>query len=341
MLLDCQQELKQRIDDLDVDVMTLRLLNSQTAAWEKELKIEVMDQCRKDVNAFFVKRSQIVDIVLGQLSVVDQIKLGLGMGRSVFDDAWQDAIGQTEHAVFGKQSKNTNSQQHEMEPSLLAIAGECAESITSRAKSQGEISIEYLGKRPSVIAASKRDNMNNIVGVSRITPPKFNRLQEDLNESFMNAIRNATTRLPSNDEWASRIFSLLRKASITSSICCASTLVGPAAIFAGAADSTTAILISTTMIILGGIAIPIGNTYASKLCQKEWMSQADKLDATLDTLFKEVSRRVSTQLAESVAPYSRFVNGEGEHLSELKSAVDSSISSANILRGQINKECKL
>jgi hypothetical protein len=49
MLLDCQNEIKQRIDDLDVDVKTLRLLNSQTASWQKELQSDVVNQCRKDV----------------------------------------------------------------------------------------------------------------------------------------------------------------------------------------------------------------------------------------------------------------------------------------------------
>jgi hypothetical protein len=67
MLLCCQNEIKQPIDDLNVDVKTLRLLNSQTASWQKELQSEVMNQCRKDVKASFVKRSRIVEQCLDRI----------------------------------------------------------------------------------------------------------------------------------------------------------------------------------------------------------------------------------------------------------------------------------
>lgn len=339
MLLECQKELKQRIDELNVDVMTLRLLNSQTSVWEKELRSEAMDQCRKDVNSCFVKRSQVVDTVLSQLSFFDRIKLCFG-DRTIFDTVWQDAINQSQDVVFGKSA--SSNREHDIEQGLLTIVSECAKTITYRAKSQGELSIEYVGKRPSVIGASKGLNRSNIVGLGRIKAPKFSRLQEDLNESFVNAIQNATTPLPSNDEWAMRIFSLLSKTSLASTIFCVSATVGPiAALSAGAVDNTTAIAASTTMLVMGAVSIPLGNYYASRSYKKEWITRADKLDRTLDAIFQKILKQVLAQLAESVAPYSRFVNGEGQHLSELQSKIDSSISSANFLRGQVNKACDL
>jgi hypothetical protein len=69
------------------------------------------------------------------------------------------------------------------------------------------------------------------------------------------------------------------------------------------------------------------------------MSFANELDATLDLLFQDVMRRVSAQLAEAVAPYSRFVNSEGEWLSELQTKTEGAIASAKVLRDQINKAC--
>jgi hypothetical protein len=56
-------------------------------------------------------------------------------------------------------------------------------------------------------------------------------------------------------------------------------------------------------------------------------------------LFQDVMRRVSAQLAEAVAPYSRFVNSEGEWLSELQTKTEGAIASAKVLRDQINKAC--
>jgi hypothetical protein len=332
MLLDCQNELKQRIDDLDVDVMTLRLLSSQTSAWEKELQSDVMDQCRKDVRSLFAKRSQIVDVVIGQLSITDHFKMGFGVGRVAFTN-----ISRAQCMTIRKQPNATNNQQHEIESNLVAIVNECAETITNRAKSQGEISIEYLGKRPSVVGTTKGGHGNNVMGVGRITAPKFGSLQADLNQSFMNVIQTSTTRLPSDTEFSDSIYLLLSRTSLLSSFLCAiASAAGPIGMFSGALDSTTAAATSIVLFSLGGITIPLGNRYASHVSAKEWASHANKLDVSLDTLFKEVMRRVSTQLAESVAPYSRFVNGEGEHLKDMQNKVESSIANANILRSKVN-----
>jgi hypothetical protein len=329
MLIDCQKEIKQRIDELEVDVVTLRLLNSQTAAWEKELKSEVMDQCQQDVMTFFIRRSEIVDTLISQLSFIDRIKMGLGLGHDAFDDAWEDSLRQSQSLILGKQSEFSHHRHCGIEQGLLTIVGECAQSITNRCKSQGQISIEYLGKRHS------------IVGVGRITAPKFERLQEDLNQSFANAIQNCLARLPSDDECASRMYTLLGRSSLISATFFVSSAIGPVAMMTEVVDITAAIALSSSLVMLGGISIPLGNRYASQSCKKEWMSFAGKLDASLDVLFQEVLRRVSAQLAESVAPYSRFVNGEGDHLKDIQSRIDSGLSNANALRGQINKACDL
>ena len=342
MLLDCQKELKQRVDDLEVDVMTLRLLNSQTAAWEKELRSEVMDQCRQDVKAFFVRRCKVVDAVLDQLSIIDQFKIGFGLGRTTFHAVWEDSIARSQSMVFDRQLKSGNalSSENGVKQSLLAIVAQCAESITTRSKNQGEVSIEYLGKRPSAICVSKGENsIHNIVGLSRISAPKFDRLQEDLSQSFRNAIQNTTTRLPSDDECAAGVYSQLHTTSLLSGTLCMGAAVGPLTMIAGYLDSASAIALSSTLFLFSGLSIPLGNRYISRLYRQKWMSHADKLDASLDVLFTEVMKRVSMQLCESVAPYSRFVNGEGESLSELQTKVESTISRANALRGNINKAC--
>ena len=339
MLFDCQKEIKEKIDALEVDLMTLRLLNSQSAAWEKDLQSEILDQCRKDVRSVFIKRSQIVDPVLGQLSYVDQLRLGLG--RSAFDSAWEETIMQSQSMVLGKQTVKNENDENRLEQDLLTIVGVCAESITSRSKSQGEITIEYLGKRPSVIGATKQseDNRYNIVGVNRITAPKFSRLQKDLNESFMKAIQISTSHIPSDADWGNKVYSLLARASLLSAVFCTSAAAPIGAVMAEAVDSLTAAAFSASLLTLGVVSFGACHSYTSRKCVNEWMSHADKLDASLDNIFKEVMRQVSTQLSESVAPYSRFVNGEGDHLAELQNKIDSSISTANTLRGQINKAC--
>ena len=342
MLLDCQNELKKRIDDLEIDVITLRLLNSQNKAWERELQREVMDHCRQDVKEFFVKRCEFVDTVLDQLSIFDRLRIGFGLGRATFNDVWEDSIALDQSMMIDNQLTNTDalSSENGMRQSLLVIVARCAESITTRSKHQGEVSIEYLGKRPSMICVSRGENsIQNIVGLSRISAPKFDRLQEDLNQSFRNAIQNTTTRLPNDDEWATSVHSLLCRASLLSATFCMSAAVGPFAMIVGFLDSAQAVALSSTMLLLSGVSIPLGNRYITRQCRQEWMPHAEKLDASLDVLFIAVLKRVSIQLSESVAPYSRFVNGEDENLRELQTKVERVISNANTLRGDINKAC--
>ena len=84
--------------------------------------------------------------------------------------------------------------------------------------------------------------------------------------------------------------------------------------------------LTASLLTLGGIALPAG-------------TRANELDAMIDLLFQDVMRRVSAQLAEAVAPYSRFVNSEGELLSELQTKTEGAIASAKVLRDQINKAC--
>jgi hypothetical protein len=85
--------------------------------------------------------------------------------------------------------------------------------------------------------------------------------------------------------------------------------------------------LTASLLTLGGIALA-------------FRTRANELDAMLDLLFQDVMRRVSAQLAEGVAPYSRFVNSEGEWLSELQTKkTEGGIASAKVLRDQINKAC--
>ncbi|KAL3804506.1 hypothetical protein HJC23_002545 [Cyclotella cryptica] len=344
MLIDCREEIAHRREELEVDVVTLRLLNSQTAAWEKEMQSEVMDQCRHDIRQYFAKRSEIVDTLLGRLSYIDQLKIGLGLGRSAFDNAWEDSVQkcQTSLLIQKYSLSNGNSQHNAVNQDLFSIVNECAESISARSKSQGEASLEYLGKRPFVIGAgSKGGNArNSIVGIGRITAPKFPHLQEDLNKSFSNLIKKSSSRLKTDDEWSDHVYSLLTRASLFSILSFASAAICPAALVtSNVVDGAAGMTLSASLLVFGGIALPAGNRYTTKLYQHEWMAHAGKLDASLDILFNEVLRRVSAQLGDSVAPYSRFVKAEREWISELQTKVDAGLSRANILRGEVNRAC--
>ena len=95
-------------------------------------------------------------------------------------------------------------------------------------------------------------------------------------------------------------------------------------------DATMGAALTASLLSLGGIALPVGNQYMAQSCRKQWVSCANEFDTTLDLLFQYVMRRVSAQLAEAVAPYLRFVNSEGEWLSELQTKTEGGIASAKV-----------
>ena len=84
ILLDCQNEVERRREELDVDIMTLRLLTSQTDGFAKELQTDVIDKCLNDARNAIVYKSEAAKRVMEELSLIDQWKLIFG-GRSTFE----------------------------------------------------------------------------------------------------------------------------------------------------------------------------------------------------------------------------------------------------------------
>ncbi|KAL3757869.1 hypothetical protein ACHAWU_002789, partial [Discostella pseudostelligera] len=146
ILVDCQQEIRRRQEELEVDVMTLRLLTNQTDAWERDLQTEVIDKCRLNINEVMEDRSEIAMRVIDELSYLEQWTLGLGLGGSTFDRTWAEAK-QRGRVMFVSKSQDGVAPKH-LEDDLLSIVREFMTNLTSRATKQGIDSLEYLGKRP-------------------------------------------------------------------------------------------------------------------------------------------------------------------------------------------------
>ena len=105
-------------------------------------------------------------------------------------------------------------------------------------------------------------------------------------------------------------------------------------------DATTGGLGSTTFAVMGCISLPILNRQLSKSFEKEWTNKTMHLQTTLDRLLNNAMDNIKSDIADSIAPYSRYVKSEGDHLKELTDQLDQDISSAHSLRSKINKVCQ-
>ncbi|KAL9181150.1 hypothetical protein ACHAXT_009955 [Thalassiosira profunda] len=325
ILIECQSEIQRRQEELDVDVMTLRLLTSQTKAWEKETKSEVIDACQSKIKEVVAARSEVASRVLEETSFFDQLQML--MGRGTFDSAWMRA-NQRGHRIRNKSEGQDSN--HSLGDELMSIGEDCAESLTSRAHNQGTATIEYLGKRPVVVGKGM---------VGSVTTPKFQQLKQ-LQPSIIDAIQSATSNLPGDTQSADRIYSSLRTNAALSSLVLGSSVVPATLFMSGVLDATTGMLCGGALAALGCVSLPIGNRYAAASFQKEWTSNAAALEDAIGTLLQDALKRIRSDLADSVAPYSRYVETEGEWLKELAEKLDSGLSNAHSLRSKISKACQ-
>jgi hypothetical protein len=319
-----------------VDVMTLRLLTSQTETWERELRLDVIDACMTNVRHAVSYRAGAARRVLDELSYIDHWKLGLGLGSGIFDKAWERSNrGCRGVSIAMPQAKVDHHARNTLEDEMLSILGECFETLSSRAQIQGMASLEYLGKRPAIVGRSDVGGINRMVGHVRI--PSYRRLVA-IKSTIAEVIQGSTSKLPSDAQCTNEVYKSLCRTALLSSL-----LVGTGAITAalsvfGYFDAANG-LASLTFVGLGGISLPLGNRYLAVSYEREWMGNTAPLEHTLDALFSDVVRGIKSELSESISPYSRYVSSEVEWLNDLSGKLDDGISMARSLRSKINKSC--
>ena len=325
LLGDCQHEIEKRQDELEIDTSTLRLLTSQTEAWEKEIQTDVIDKCQSDIGQVIIRRSQVAKRVIDELSLLDQLKIGYGMSTDIFQSAW----GHDQPVSISPKTKYQN----EFENELSSITNDCVDKLSSRAQRQGSDTLDYLGKRPAIISG-KGGKM-----VGSVTNPRFQRLKE-LQPSMISVIQSSAAKLPNDSESKDQVYKSLSRSALFSSLFTASALIPGSLSMLEVIDATTGGLGSTTFAVMGCISLPILNRQLSKSFEKEWTNKTMHLQTTLDRLLNNAMDNIKSDIADSIAPYSRYVKSEGEHLKELTDQLDQDISSAHSLRSKINKVCQ-
>ncbi len=327
ILLDCKHEIERRQEDLDIDVATLKLLRSDSDGWEKDMQ-SILKRHQMKINEEWTTRAQVVQRVLDELTLVDQLRIGVGMGRDTFDRAWENA---NMTLSVGKESSSFTDK-------LISITSECSEDIISGAKKQGEDQIEYIGKRVSVISTGLKGNNSKMIG--KIDTPKFQRLEDELQASIVPVVEKTTKHLPTDLQCADNVYTSLCRSSMLSSITMSSGMCSTALALGGFLDMSQGVLFcSATLTVAGATSLPLGSRYIARSFEKEWMSTASKLENGLAALFSDAIQRINGHLSDAIAPYTRYVKAEESSLISLHRKMESDIADATRLRGHINKAC--
>ncbi|KAL7554643.1 hypothetical protein ACHAWF_018554 [Thalassiosira exigua] len=338
ILLECQNEIQQRHAELDVDIMTLRLLSQQTGAWEKEQR-EMIKTCQTRVGDIISERSQMAKRVVDELSVIELCKMGIGIGEDVFDRSWLNANRQASSKAYDANALNNETP---LVTELLAISGECAGRLCKNSQNQGTASVEYLGKRPAVIGLGRKADSNG-TGVGRmignVSAPKFERLK-DLHSTVAAAIQNSTSNLPNDSQCRESVYSSLRRTSLLSSVLLGSGAIPAALSMFNLMDASAGIVASGALAGLGAVMLPLGNRIFAQSYEREWKDNTAQLASSIGATLDSTLDQIRSDLDESVAPYSRYVKTEGEWLKELTTKMDAGIANSHSLRSKINKVCQ-
>ncbi len=317
ILADCRKEIRRRQEELEVDIATLRLLKNQTDAWEKDLQTEVIEKCQLDIRGAMEDRAGMALRVIDELSFFEQWKLGMGLGGGTF---WAKQRGRV-------------GTKYTLEDELFAIVSDCMTTLTSRATKQGVDSLDYLGKRPVILGASIDGRGTRMVGSVR--SPSFRRLK-GLELSMADIIRTSISDFPSDETISTQIYTSLRRTAVLSNA-----LVGSGvAIAALSACDVVAATSGATLSVFGGVILPLGNRYLASSLKRGLMLNAHRLESSLKGLLMDARLVVRSELSDSTAPYSQYVDSTGTWLQELSDQLDSAISSSHSLRNKINKLCQ-
>jgi hypothetical protein len=227
-----------------------------------------------------------------------------------------------------------SSTQNVFENELLSITGECSDVLISRAQSQGNASIEYLGKRPAIIGSGSNSRM-----VGNVSTPKFDRLKE-LQGSMSATIQNYTSNVPNDSQCADQVYSSLSRTALFSSMFVGSGVVPATFSFLGSLDATTAICGVAFSVLGGTMSLPLINQHVAASFEKEWLGNAVRLETAFEALFADTLQNMRSELSECISPYSRYVTSEVDLLNDLAEQKESGMSSAHSLRSKINKACK-
>ena len=332
ILTDCQKEIKRREEELNVDVMTLRLLTSQTDAWFKEIQTDCIDEC--DIIKAITNRSQVATRVIDELSWIDQWMIGLGAGKSIFDSAWDNANIRSQTVPQNKIGQNNI-----LEQELLSIVDACVETLSTKVHNQGQTTIEYLGKRPAILGSSSSNGVNRMVG--SVSTPKFSRLKE-LHPAMIAALQRSVSNIPNDSHYKDQLYTSLARTALISSVLMGGSFISGTLLAMEFIDMdlTTGLMGSSTLGVLGMSVLPLGNRNTSSSIEKEWIANAKQLQSTLDILLNNALEQIRSDLSESIKPYTMFVKSEGEWINELNEKLNSSVSSAHSLRSKINKACE-
>jgi len=313
MLDDCIESLKAQKDELETDIATLRLLESQMSGWTLEMQSE-MNKFRSEVRNILLLEGTRCRELIQKVSFFDQVRWTVLGDRPAFKEAWVGAIA----------GGSTGTPEEDLKDLVRAVSDD----VATRARAQGQGVIEYLGKRPAVTSQSL---IGNVTMVSR-----FEDTRKGMVEKMSASVKNVCSFHDSTKEQEST-FQHLRTTSIVSGVFLAVFIVDGLATAGGFVELTAGLLAGSAFALLGGLIVPVRNRSLASAYQGQWDKSSKRLDEALSVTCAREVERIQSKILDGVSPYTRYVQSEESRMVSLDAECDDLVTSAHSLRNRINK----
>ena len=70
------------------------------------MQTDVIERCKSDIGQVITHRSQVAKRVIDELSLLDQLKIGYGMSRDIFESTWEHANRNDQVITTNTKSQN-------------------------------------------------------------------------------------------------------------------------------------------------------------------------------------------------------------------------------------------
>eukprot|EP00977_Amphora_coffeiformis_P015647 scaffold4600_cov169-Amphora_coffeaeformis.AAC.9 len=168
VLEDCFQKLTREQEELQTDVATLQLLESQVKAWQSELDRQ-MQQTWQDVRTSWQQEANRGHILLRRMSWGEYYHMTLWEPAQL-QQHWQETSSLVTHVAL------TDPQ------AVQTWIHETAQGLAVQSRAQGQALMEFLGTRPS----SSRQNKSLVGHV--LAASRFEEIQQTLTQQLQQAV---------------------------------------------------------------------------------------------------------------------------------------------------------
>jgi len=299
VVTDYLELLQKQQRELQTDIATLRLLQSQCTSWRTEMKHE-LDAFRKDMCHVLYQEGNRAQKFLERVSMLNLFLWSL-TDKSRLNMEW---------------IKLQRPLMKELDERLQ----EAARLMNTRARAQGQAVVEYLGKRPVVKSQSLVGSVS-----ARWT-----------DSSFQTQLESAVGAEVGGRTMTSGLTFLHNRAILAAAFQVVAAAGGLATVISEM-DPVMCLPLVAALSACGGVAMYNGKVSFISQHRKTWNDIRSDLDEALRVVSDKELASCNTTIMDGVAPYTRYVETEKQRLTTLTKESEDVLATAQSLRNRIIK----